>query len=196
VDRVWEAAADSSYREGMRAFLILLPALLLLSSCAGNSEPPPPEPIERVDLPRYMGKWYEIARLPNDFQEQCVGSTTAEYTLRTDGRIDVMNRCRTAEGEIDVVRGIARPAGDDGSNARLEVSFFDILGWRPAWDDYWIIGLERGYDWAVVGQPEREYGWILSRSPRLTDTTRERIDRLLREQGYDPEQFIDSSGNH
>lgn len=159
----------------------------LLGACATGNDVPPLQTVEHVDLSRYMGKWYEIARVPNRFQEQCTGNTTAEYRLRDDGRIEVTNRCVVSDGELDIASGIARRSGDD--NARLEVSFFDILGWRPVWGDYWIIGLDRGYDWAVIGHPERKYGWILSRAPRLTDTTRERIDRLLREQGYDPADF-------
>lgn len=175
----------------MRALLKLLP-LVLVASCATGANLRPPATVAEVDISRYMGKWHEIARLPNDFQDQCVADNTAEYTLRDDGRIDVVNRCRTADGEMETVRGIARVQEDDSSNAKLEVSFFDILGWRPVWGDYWIIGLERDYDWAVVGHPDRKYGWILSRAPRLTDTTRERIDRLLREHGYDPEEFTET----
>lgn len=173
----------------MRALLKLLP-IVLVASCATGAGPPPATTGVQVDISRYMGKWQEIARLPNDFQEQCVADTTVEYTLRDDGRIDVVHRCRTADGETETVRGVARLQEDDAGNAKLEVSFFDIFGWRPTWDDYWIIGLERGYGWAVVGHPDRKYGWILSRAPRLTDTTRERIDRLLRERGYDPEAFV------
>lgn len=187
---VWAAAAVSRYRNEMRTLLGLIIGLPLLAACATGSDVPPPETVERVDLSRYMGKWYEIAKLPNSFQNQCVGNTTAEYRLRDDGRVDITNRCMTKNGDVDVASGIARRNGDD--NARLEASFFNILGWRPVWGDYWIIGLDRGYDWAIVGHPEREYGWILSRAPRLTDTTRERIDRLLREQGYDPTRFVET----
>lgn len=149
----------------MRTFFALIVALPLLTACATGSERPPPVTVSEVDLSRYMGKWYEIAKLPNEFQDHCVRNTTAEYRLRDDGRVEVTNRCVTRDGAIDVASGIARRSGDD--NARLEVSFFDILGWRPVWGDYWVIGLDRGYDWAVVGHPEREYGWILSRAPRL-----------------------------
>lgn len=187
MDTVWAAAADSSYRKRMHKLLKLIIALPLLVACASGDDIPQPATVENVDLSRFMGKWYEIAKLPNSFQDQCAGNTTAEYHLREDGRIEVTNRCVVSAGELDIASGIARRSGDD--NARLEVSFFDILGWRPVWGDYWIIGLDRGYAWAVIGHPEREYGWILARSPRLTDTTRERIDRLLREQGYDPADF-------
>lgn len=173
----------------MRTLLKLLP-IVLLASCATGADLPPPATVAEVDLSRYMGRWHEIARLPNDFQDQCVADAIANYSLREDGRIDVVNRCRTSDGEMETVRGIARVRENDDSNAKLEVSFFDILGWRPVWGDYWIIGLERGYGWAVVGHPDRKYGWILSRAPRLTDTTRERIDRLLRDRGYDPEEFV------
>lgn len=191
MDRVWAAVADSSYRNFMRTFLKRLSMLLpvLLAGCAGGDGRPPPQPVAQVDLSRYAGKWYEIARVPNSFQDHCAGNVTAEYAVRDDGRLDVTNRCLTDDGKIDIARGIARRV-DDSNGARLEVSFFKIAGWRPIWGDYWILGLDRGYNWAVVGDGKHDNGWILARAPRLTDTERDRINALLREQGYEPAAFI------
>jgi apolipoprotein D and lipocalin family protein len=147
-----------------------------------------PQPVAHVDLDRYVGSWYEIAKIPNKFQKQCVGGTTAEYRLREDGRIDVINRCRTANGVVDEARGIARVV-DEKSNARLKVSFVRFLGRNWFWGDYWILGLGPDYEYAIVGHPERTYGWILSRTPTLDEATRSSIDAQLRAQGYDLQQF-------
>jgi apolipoprotein D and lipocalin family protein len=163
---------------------------LLAAGCAATPSDPP-ETVERVDLERYTGRWYEIARIPNRFQDQCAGGTTAEYSLRDDGRIGVINRCVTEDGGIDEARGVARVV-DPQTNARLEVSFVDLLGWQLFWGDYWILGLGPEYQWSLVGHPQRRYGWILSRTPSIAPATRERIDDLLRANGYDPGRFVDS----
>ena len=134
--------------------------------------------VAAVDLVRYAGRWFEIAAFPMFFQRQCIGDTTADYALKPDGEIAVTNRCRTESG-FDEARGNAW-APDSGSNSRLKVSFF----W-PFRSDYWVIGLDPDYRWAVVGHPNRKYLWILSRSPQLP---KEQLDLALKaatEQGYD-----------
>jgi len=150
--------------------MIARTALLLALLTAPDSVPGPPPvtTVPGVDLERYAGLWHEIARIPNRFQDQCAGGTTAEYTLREDGRLDVVNRCRREDGEWDQAEGVAK-VSDDGDRTRLKVSFVSFLGWRPFWGDYWIIGLDDDYRWAVVGTPDREYGWILAREPVLDD---------------------------
>lgn len=124
--------------------------------------------VARVDLDRYAGEWFEIARFPNRFQEKCAGDVQARYARRPDGRIDVINRCRLADGAIDEARGIARVV-DHGSSAKLKVRFAPaVLSFLPmVWGDYWVIGLAGDYSWAVVGSPDREYLWILARRPEL-----------------------------
>jgi apolipoprotein D and lipocalin family protein len=144
--------------------------------------------VAKVDLKRYAGLWHEIARIPNRFQKQCAWGVTAEYALRADGRIDVVNRCYDSNGRIEEAKGLAR-VEDKSSNARLGVSFFSILGWRPVWGDYWIIGLGDDYQYAVVGAPGRNYGWILARERKLDEEVLKKIFAMLREQGYDPERF-------
>ncbi len=152
-----------------------------------NAADPPPT-VASVDLARYAGKWYEIAKIPNRFQSHCASSTTAEYSRRADGLFDVVNRCLDREGRGDEARGVARVV-DARSNAKLEVSFFSLFGWRPVWGDYWVLDLAPGYDYAVVGAPDRRYGWILSRMPSLPPETRTIINQRLKALGYHPARF-------
>jgi apolipoprotein D and lipocalin family protein len=147
-----------------------------------------PIPVSRVDLNRYTGTWYELAKIPNRFQKKCAGRTTAHYTLKEDGKIQVVNRCRKANGEYDEARGIARIV-DPQTRSRLEVSFVSFLGFRPFWGDYWILGLGEDYEYAVVGSPDRKYGWILARSPNADPEILEAAWETLRNQGFDPEEF-------
>ena len=148
----------------------------------------PPETVAQVDLQRYAGRWYEIAKLPNAFQSGCVANTTAEYALREDGRIDVVNRCLTDDGEIDQAEGVARVVDPD-SNAKLQVSFVQLFDAPVFWGDYWIIGLDEDYRYAIIGTPSRRYGWILSRTPQLAWTTLAQIYTQLRAKGYNPDDF-------
>jgi len=173
-----------------RGLLILL--LAGLTACSGSRPEHRPLPtVAHVELDRYVGKWHEIARIPNSFQRQCISDTTATYTLNSDGSIAVVNRCRTRGDKFDEARAVARVA-DPRTNARLVVSFFSLLGWRPVWGDYWVLALGPNYDYAVIGEPSRRYGWILARTPSLPDATRARIDQQLRELGYQPELFENS----
>jgi len=165
--------------------------ILLLFPAAGDTaraqSADEPKPLASVDLERYAGLWYEIARIPNRFQKDCVGAATATYELRDDGRIDVINRCMKEDGKVKEARGIARLADEGG--ARLEVSFFSVLGWRPVWGDYWILDLGDNYEYSIVGEGSRKYGWILSRSAELDETRLAALFESLRLQGYDPEAF-------
>ena len=114
--------------------------------------------------------------------------TTAKYTLKEDGEITVVNSCIDKDGEKDDAEGVARIV-DKNTNAKLEVSFVSFLGWRPFWGDYWIIGLDENYKWAVVGTPSRKYGWVLSRTPQLDKQTMDTIFQILKDQGYNPKDF-------
>jgi len=149
----------------------------------------PPETVESVDLERYMGRWYEIAALPNFFQRHCVRDTTADYALRDDGWVEVTNRCVEEDGEVDVAEGVARPA-NPASNTKLEVSFVNLLGKQLFWGDYWIIGLGEDYEYALVGTPSRRWGWILAREPQPTRLQIDDWFERLRDQGYDPKAFV------
>lgn len=148
----------------------------------------PVTPVESVDLDRYVGLWYEIAKIPNRFQKQCLRGTTARYELKEDGTISVLNRCVTGEGEVDEARGIAKVV-DLTSHAKLRVSFVSFLGWRPFWGDYWVIGLDEDYRWAIVGTPDRKYGWVLARTPTPDDETLDEVFAILETNGYAREAF-------
>lgn len=136
---------------------------------------PPLQTVKQVDLNRYSGTWYEIASFPQWFQKGCV-ATTATYTVRSNGEIDVVNRCRinTLSGREKVARGRARVVAP----AKLQVSFF-----RPFWGNYWIIDLGKDYTYAVVSDPGRDTLWILSRTPEMDEALYEEIlDRLQKQQ--------------
>lgn len=153
---------------------------------------PQPRTVEHVDLERYVGRWYEISRIPNWFQASCARGTTATYTLGADGRIAVVNRCLRADGSENEARGVARVV-DPATNARLEVSFVRFLGKSFFWGDYWVIGLGADYEYALVGTPDRKFGWVLARTPTLGPDVMATINAELRAQGYDPERFAPSA---
>jgi apolipoprotein D and lipocalin family protein len=162
----------------------------LLATVAGGQERAPLDTVPRVELGRYAGDWYEVARLPNRFQARCLGDVRASYTLRTDGRIDVRNRCRTEEGAIDA-HGVARVV-DQNTNAQLKVRFAPaLLSFLPmVWGDYWVIGLADDYSWAVVGSPDRKYLWILSRTAELNPAVLDRATGIARDRGFDVDRML------
>ena len=143
------------------------------------------EVVPHVDINRYTGTWFEIARYPNRFQKGCVG-TTAQYTLRDDGRIDVLNQCRenTLDGKLMSAKGTAKVV-DVKTNAKLKVTFF----W-PFYGHYWIIDLGEHYEYAVVGHPDRKYLWILSRTPTMEEDLYNEILGRIKQQSYDVSKLI------
>ena len=144
----------------------------------------PVRSVEAFDLDRYAGQWHEIAHLPTAFQKKCTADVTARYSLRADGRISVLNRCRTARGEIEA-EGVARRV--QGPPGRLQVRFApDWLAWLPwTWADYWVIALDPGYQWALIGEPGHEYLWILSRTPTMDAALFESLKQRATDMGYD-----------
>lgn len=149
------------------------------------------ETVPHVDLSRYAGKWFEIARFPHRFQKDCVGST-AEYRLRADGEVAVLNTCFLADGSARSVEGRA-VSQDDTSNAKLRVRFngfwFKLFSWLIK-GDYWVIELADDYSYAVVGAPNRNYLWILSRERTMGDETYERLLERIAEQGFDVDRLM------
>lgn len=165
---------------------LILAALLGLAAC-GATQPTAetPRTVESVDVPRYLGLWHEVARLPQRFQDSATlrcEEVTAEYAPLDDGRISVRNSCvnaldparptRLATGQAYVLEG--------SNNTRLRVSFF----W-PFYGDYWVLGLDPDYRWALVGAPSRRSLWLLSRTPSLPPAEMERALAIAREQGFD-----------
>ena len=160
---------------------LFLPGLLLFAATAHAAQDKPPvRTVTHVDLARYTGTWYEIASYPQKFQKGCT-ATTAVYTLREDGKIEVVNRCNrdSLDGRETIARGKAKVV-DRESNAKLKVSFF----W-PFWGDYWIIDLDPEYRYAVVGNPSRKYLWILSRTRSMAPDVYAQILERITAQGYD-----------
>jgi apolipoprotein D and lipocalin family protein len=144
----------------------------------------PLDTVPHVDLNRYLGKWYEIASIPQYFQRQCVRNVSAEYAS-ADGNISVINRCVTASGDTKTAEGQARVV-DKVSQAKLEVTFVKLFGWLYLLGgDYWVIDLADDYRYAVVGHPSRKYAWILASNPQLSATDIAGIESRLRQNNYD-----------
>lgn len=144
------------------------------------------ETVKQVDLNRYLGKWYQVSYIPNRFQSMCIADTQAEYQL--DGSdIRVINRCRTKDGSIEQANGIAKIV-EASNNAKLRVSFF-----RPFYGNYWVLDIDPDYQWVLVGEPSRKYGWILSRTPQLDPATQSRILEKAESLAYQRSQFQTSA---
>jgi apolipoprotein D and lipocalin family protein len=166
--------------------------LALLAAADSPAQPSPPaapaplRTVEQVDLERYLGTWHEIARYPFRIQEQCARDTVAIYSAREDGAIGVLNRCLRADGSVFAAEGVAQVI-DTQSKARLQVSFLPAwLRWLPVGrGDYWVIDLAPDYRYAVVGEPQRRYLWILARTPQIDPALLGRIRARLAAQGFD-----------
>lgn len=164
----------------MVASLVLLFQSGVVPAALASGELPPLEVVQELDLQRYLGKWYEIAAISQNFQRNCV-ATTATYRLRSDGNIDVLNECRKFQfdGKLDRAHGKAWIPNPE-QPAKLLVQFF----W-PFRGDYWVIELGDNYEYAVVGHPSRNYLWILSRTPQMDPRKVEEIYGRLSKVGYD-----------
>jgi len=169
--------------------------LLTASFAAQGSAGRPLESLPSINVPDYLGTWYQVAWFPNQFQRQCVSDTQATYRDLPDGKLEVLNRCTVADGQTEEILGVARPArpstpGADPdllAPAQLEVSFLPVwLRWLPlGWARYWVIQLAPDGRYAVVSEPTREYLWVLSRTVRLAPADLSAIRSRLAEQGFD-----------
>lgn len=159
------------------------------SSVVAQSSGKLPElkPVSSVDLTRYVGKWYEIGKYPNRFQKQCIANTTANYTMKPNGKIEVRNECTLKDGTAKTAIGEAK-VGDKANNAKLKVRFApSALSFLPfVWANYWIIDLDVNYKYVAIGEPKREYFWILSRDAVMDDATYQNILRRAETIGFDP----------
>lgn len=142
--------------------------------------------VDHIELTRYMGNWFEIAKFPNWFQRKCVQNTQATYQLLNPAQIQVLNQCQTASGEVIQALGMARPRAN-GLPAQLEVRFAPSwMGWLPfTWGDYWVLDLDADYQVAAVGDPSRNYLWILSRTPAISDASYKALTQRLALMGFD-----------
>jgi apolipoprotein D and lipocalin family protein len=162
-----------------------------LMSCADITSRAPIATVPSVDLARYAGTWYEIARLPMWFQRHCLDSS-ATYSLRADGTIGVHNECVTNNGRIERAEGIATVV-DQESNARLTVTFdnwFAKLFGSSREGNYWILDLDADYRTAIVGTPDRRHLWILARTPVLDDATYQDLVTGARQMGFPVSDLI------
>ncbi|MAX55435.1 MAG: hypothetical protein CL537_07995 [Alcanivoracaceae bacterium] len=170
------------------AALLPLVATLLLSACGGQEKPL--ATVDKVDLQRYAGTWYEIARLPQWFQRGCYDST-ATYSLNDDGTVKVINRCQREGEQTSEAEGTARvvPGSD---NAKLKVRFDNwVSRLIPTITEgnYWIIALDKDYQTVVIGEPSREYLWILARQSELPEDQYQALVQVAQEKGFPVEEL-------
>jgi apolipoprotein D and lipocalin family protein len=171
----------------MNKFIRLYFAFIFCLLCSlSDAQESSVKTIPSLDVPRYMGAWYEIAKFPNWFQKKCVSNTQAVYSVRPDGNLKVLNSCKTADGEISQAEGTARQVGPSDS-PKLEVRFAPAwLSFLPmVWGDYWVIDLDSQYEVAAVSDPKREYLWILSRTPQLDKKSYDALLLRLQNQQFD-----------
>lgn len=170
----------------MKLYPPALLAALALGACSPANKPPnnlpPPPTVASVDVQRYLGTWHQQALVPNKFQAMCVSNTSATYAREGDG-LSVLNQCRNTKGEMETAKGVAKIV-EGSNNAKLKVSFF-----RPFYGDYWVLALDPDYQWVLVGDPTRAYGWVLSRATRLAPAQMDQVlDRAVA-LGYERKQF-------
>ncbi len=175
----------------LKHLVVLGIASLALGGCAGIDSKNPLTTVQSVDLGRYAGTWYEIARLPMWFQRHCVDSK-AIYTLQDDGRLRVRNECVTDSGAVAQVDGTAMVI-DTSTNARLSVTLDNwasrLVG-SSGEGNYWILALDPAYRAAMVGTPNRKYLWIMARSPRLDEPTYIDFVARAKELGFPVSELI------
>ena len=173
----------------IQAAVLSLSLLAPLSAFSQSSAPIADVPVKTIaslDIPKYLGTWYEIAKFPNWFQKKCVSNTKAVYSARSDGNLKVLNSCKTADGTVSEAEGTARQIGAQDS-PKLEVRFAPAwLSFLPmVWGDYWVIDLDPQYQVAAISDPRREYLWVLSRTPQLDKKVYEDLMQRLQAQQFD-----------
>jgi len=165
--------------------VILLLNLTLLTNCKSNDSMINKETVKEVDLEKYIGTWYEIARYPHSFEKGLVG-VTATYSFRKDGKIKVVNKGfkNSLNGEEDIAIGKAK-VPDYNDKAKLKVSFFWIF-----YGDYYIMELDDDYQWAVIGSSSDKYLWILSRTPKMEESVYNMLIQRIEKRGYNLDKLI------
>ncbi len=178
-----------------RAFPALLAVLCcVLSACAGPAALDPskvPPTVARVELARYQGTWYEIARLPMWFQRNCLRSQ-ATYGILETGEVSVLNECETTGGGKESIRGRARAVGAE-TNARLEVRFdnwFSVFIPSQPQGNYWILYLDGDYRTVIVGTPDRKNLWIMARTPAIDEARYAELVGIARGLGFETDKLI------
>jgi apolipoprotein D and lipocalin family protein len=141
--------------------------------------------VKHLDLPKYIGTWYEIARYNHSFEKGLVG-VTATYSFRPDGKITVVNQGykNTLDGKHSLAKGKAK-LPDKNEPGKLKVSFFLFF-----YADYFVLELGKNYEWALIGSSSDKYLWILSRTPRLEPSVYENIIQMAKNRGYDTSKLL------
>ncbi|OYZ20338.1 MAG: hypothetical protein B7Y39_10820 [Bdellovibrio sp. 28-41-41] len=175
----------------MKQMILAFGIIIAMQTQAGSQKPlPPVKTVDSIDLHKYLGKWYEIAAIPQSFQKKCVGGTTAVYDTAEDDLISVVNTCDTASGLASIAIGRAKVI-DTNSNSKLKVTFVNFFGWQfLLGGDYWILTIGENYSYAIVGAPGRDYAWILSRTPDMTHEQIIEANQALVAQGFDTCKLI------
>jgi apolipoprotein D and lipocalin family protein len=169
----------------------------VISTLSASAQTPPVAPlppvatIAELNVARYMGTWYEIAKFPNRFQVSCAANTRAQYTAQADGSVQVLNSCVTAEGRTLDALGVAKQIGP-ATSAKLQVRFAPVwLSLLPmVWGDYWVIDLDTDYQLAAVSDAKREYLWVLSRSPHVSHASYDALLARLKAQHFDVQKLV------
>lgn len=165
-------------------------AFISILSFTTYAETNTPKAVDKIDIERYAGKWYEIAHLPMYFQRKCIANTTAQYSLNQDQTVGVLNSCRTATGEMIRSEGVAYPKNQ--GNSKLKVSFLPKgLRWLPfTKGDYWVLRIDPEYNVALVGGKSNKYLWILSRDKNIDEKTYQSYLDTAKSYGYDVTQLV------
>ena len=164
-----------------------LPLLKRSMDHRGSTTHEPPMAAAEVDLQRFAGDWYEVARLPFHEEGVMAGDVTTAYVLEGPTAVRIINRCRRSDGSVDVAEGVARVI-DPVAGSKLEVSYApSALKWVPwVWSEYWILHVDSDYRVALVGTPDRRHLWLLARNAQLSQMEYQRLLNQVRNQGYDP----------
>lgn len=171
----------------MKRTIALFGLLFFLPFAANASGSEEPVPVEELDLERYQGTWHELASMPQEFARDCVGHAQANYEILANGLVKVLNSCEIQDGTRRVAEARARVNPMFNEVAKLQVTFANVGGnwlWQAA-GNYWVLDLGQNYEYAVVGDPTRDYAWILSRTESVPVEKLEMIANGLLGQGYD-----------
>jgi len=183
---------DVMMRKNIYLLLISITSVFILSACANQpvyrQSSSPLTSVSAVDLNRYLGTWYEIYRLPNRFEGTDCVTVSAQYALKDDGNVSVLNTCLKKDGP-KVANGTAKVV-PGSNNAKLKVSFF-----RPFYGDYWVIDLAEDYSWVLVGEPAGKYFWILARQKQLDSKSEEALLAKAEKLGYQRKDLIKPSNS-
>jgi apolipoprotein D and lipocalin family protein len=160
-------------------------ALVLFAATSAQAATTTPEPRKGIDPNRYLGRWYEIARIPNKLQDRCEGATS-DWTKGSDGQYDVVQTCRIGSpgGPSKVWRGAGRIIASN--NSKIRIGFFGGF----IHQDYWIVDRSDDYSWSIMGTPNPKYVWIMSRRAVLTEGQKAVLVARARALGYDTTSLV------